>query len=149
MSVLNPRDKQGGKVYGQHMAKFESDIDEINKTFLQDGDYDDVEDLEFKLQEFKKKFIECDRDKSGDLNVMDVKYLMEKLGQAKTHLEVVNMIKEVDTLHQGAISYTDFVRMMLGPKSSVLKIILIFEGLGKPKERPKGRPPKKDLASLP
>ena len=27
--------------------------------------------------------------------------------------------------------------------------ILLFEGLGKPKEKPKGPPPKKDLASLP
>ncbi|GFN93634.1 allograft inflammatory factor-1 [Plakobranchus ocellatus] len=149
MANLNPTDKQGGKAYGQHMAKWEAELDEINKGFLQDGDYDDVDDLEFKLSEFKNKFIECDRDRSGDLNVMDVKYLMEKLGQAKTHVEVVKMISEVDSHNQGAINYTDFVRMMLGPKSSVLKIILLFEGLGKPQERPKGPPPKKDLSSLP
>ena len=53
---------------------------------------------------------------------MNVKYLMEKLGQAKTHLEVTKMIEEVDSRGQGAINYQDFVRMMLGPKSSVLKM---------------------------
>ncbi|CAL1548730.1 unnamed protein product [Lymnaea stagnalis] len=131
------------------MAKWESQLDEINKEFLDDEFYKDDEELSFKLTEYKAKFIECDQDLSGDLNVMDVKYLLQKLGQAKTHLEVMNMIKEVDSTHKDAINYRDFVKMMLGAKSSILKIILLFEGLGKAKEKPKGLPPKRDLSSLP
>ena len=52
---------------------------------------------------------------------MDVKYMMEKLGQAKTHLELKKMIAEVDTTNSGAINYKDFVTMMLGKNSGVLK----------------------------
>ncbi|XP_055888954.1 allograft inflammatory factor 1-like [Biomphalaria glabrata] len=149
MPAFNPTDKQGGKAFGEYMAKWEAQLDEINKEFLNDEFFNDDEELSFKLQEYKAKFIECDQDLSGDLDVMDVKYLLQKLGQAKTHLEVISMIKEVDSTHKDAINYRDFVRMMLGPKSSILKIILLFEGLGKPKEKPKGPPPKRDLASLP
>ncbi|XP_059154565.1 allograft inflammatory factor 1-like [Physella acuta] len=149
MPAINPTDKQGGKAFGEYMRRWEAEIDEINKEFLCDDCYSEDEDLEFKLKEYKVKFIECDQDLSGDLNVMDVKYLLQKLGQAKTHLEVMNMIKEVDSTHKDAINYTDFVKMMLGKKSSVLKFILLFEGLGKAKEQPKGIPPKRDISSLP
>ena len=72
--------------------------------------------------------------------------MMEKLGQAKTHLELKKMIAEVDTtnkgkigllinntcstiyilcvyiLYTGTINYPDFLTMMLGKKSSVLKL---------------------------
>lgn len=48
--------------------------------------------------------------------------MLEKLGQAKTHLELKKMIKEVDTTNTEAINYRDFVRMMLGPQSGVLKM---------------------------
>ncbi|BFZ25357.1 hypothetical protein BsWGS_28396 [Bradybaena similaris] len=149
MPVFDRSDRQGGKAFGQYLAKWEKQLDDINQGFLQDEYFNDVEDLEFKLKEYKDKFIECDRDLSGDLNVMDVKYLLEHLGQPKTHLEVVKMIKEVDSTQKEAINYTDFAKMMLGPKSTVLKIILQFEGLGKPKAKPSGLPPKRDLASLP
>lgn len=48
--------------------------------------------------------------------------MMEKLGQAKTHLELKKMISEVDTTGKGTICYKDFVDMMLGTKTTVLKL---------------------------
>lgn len=149
MPTFNPNDKQGGKAFGEYMAKWESSLDEINKEFLENEQYNSDEELPQKLGEYKKKFIECDQDLSGDLNIMDVKYMLEKLGQAKTHLELKKMIKEVDTTNTEAINYRDFVRMMLGPQSGVLKMILMFEAFGKTPDKPKGPPPKRDLSSLP
>ncbi|XP_076466688.1 allograft inflammatory factor 1-like [Babylonia areolata] len=149
MPTFDPTDKQGGKAFGEFMAKWESSFDETNKEFEEDETYKDDEELHDKLQQYKKKFIECDQDLSGDLNMMDVKYMLEKLGQAKTHLELKAMIKEVDSTNTGAINYRDFLRMMLGPQSSVLKMILLFESFNKPPEKPTGKPPKRDLASLP
>lgn len=56
--------------------------------------------------------------------------MMEKLGQAKTHLEMKKMIREIDTTNKGTICYKDFVSMMVGPKTSVLKlwvyILIVF-----------------------
>ena len=48
--------------------------------------------------------------------------MMEKLDQAKTHLELKKMIAEVDRRNSGSISFNDFVFMMLGRKSSILKM---------------------------
>ena len=48
--------------------------------------------------------------------------MMEKLGQAKTHLELKKMIAEVDTTNSGTITYSEFLVMMLGKRSSVLKL---------------------------
>ena len=48
--------------------------------------------------------------------------MMEKLGKAKTHLEIQKMIKEVDTTGSGTINYREFVLMMLGGKSTILKL---------------------------
>ena len=53
---------------------------------------------------------------------MELKQMLEKLGQAKTHKEVVKMIKDVDTTGKGTISYRDFCDMMLGTKQSVLRM---------------------------
>lgn len=53
---------------------------------------------------------------------MELKRMMEKLGQAKTHLELKKMIAEVDTNNSGTIHYHEFLDMMLGKQSSILKL---------------------------
>nr|CAC38780.1 allograft inflammatory factor 1 [Suberites domuncula]CAC85493.1 Allograft Inflammatory Factor 1 [Suberites domuncula] len=140
---------QGGKAYGQLRRDQESGLDELNRSYLTSGDWDDVEDLEERLEAYKKQFMEFDEDNSGDIDIMELKRMMEKLGQAKTHLELKKMIAEVDKNNSGTIHYNEFLDMMLGKKSSVLKLILMFEEKKKAKEIPKGLPPKKSLADLP
>lgn len=146
------KNHQGGKAYGALKSGQEDKLDEINKSFINTGDYDDEEewpDLEGTLNAYKKQFMEFDEDNSGDIDIMELKRMMEKLGQAKTHLELKKMIAEVDTTNSGTITYEEFLHMMLGKKSSILKKILMFEALMKEKEIPKGIPPKRDLSSLP
>mmetsp|Transcript_55749 Transcript_55749/g.90842 ORF Transcript_55749/g.90842 Transcript_55749/m.90842 type:complete len:150 (+) Transcript_55749:67-516(+) len=145
-------DHQGGKKYGQLRKTQEQNLDEINKSYINSGDYDDEEeypDLNDRLEAYKKQFMEFDEDNSGDIDIMELKRMMEKLGQAKTHLELKKMIAEVDTTNSGTISYPEFLTMMLGKKSSVLKLILMFEEKKKEKLRPQGVAPKRDLSSLP
>ena len=57
--------------------------------------------------------------------------MMEKLGQAKTHLELKKMIQEVDKTGKGTICYRDFVDMMLGAKTTVLKLWVIIGKMNK------------------
>nr|AEX55297.1 allograft inflammatory factor-1 [Pinctada imbricata] len=143
-------DKQGGKKYGQLRKEQEAILDDINQTFADDKDYvEEYEDLADRLQRYKEQFMEFDEDNSGDIDIMELKRMMEKLGQAKTHLELKKMIAEVDTTDSGTIHYNEFVGMMLGKKSSVLKLILMFEEKKKEKEKPKGVAPKKSLSDLP
>ncbi|XP_066913709.1 allograft inflammatory factor 1-like [Clytia hemisphaerica] len=145
-------DHQGGKAFGQLKKQQELSLDEINKTYLGDEDYQDEEeypDLQGSLVTYKKQFMEFDLDNSGDIDLMELKMMMEKLGQAKTHLELKKMIAEVDRENRGAISYNDFLFMMLGKKSSVLKLILKFEKAMAGPEKKTGVAPKRDLSSLP
>ena len=39
--------------------------------------------------------------------------MMEKLGQAKTHLELKKMIAEVDTTNSGAVVHPFFLKVLL------------------------------------
>ncbi|KAB0379923.1 hypothetical protein FD755_007707 [Muntiacus reevesi] len=83
-------------------------------------------------------------------HLMSLKRMMEKLGVPKTHLEMKKMISEVTGGVSDTISYRDFVNMMLGKRSAVLKLVMMFEGKaneGSPK--PVGPPPERDIASLP
>eukprot|EP00794_Sanderia_malayensis_P015832 gene15832-17428_t len=145
------QDYQGGKAYGQLRASQEKQLDDINELYLDDhaDDVEEYPDLAARLKAFKAQFMEFDENNSGDIDIMELKRMMEKLGQAKTHLELKKMIAEVDTRDSGTIDYKDFLTMMLGKRNSILKIILMFEEKKKGKELPKGPAPKRDLSSLP
>ena len=62
------------------------------------------------------------RSASPPADLMSLKRMMEKLGVPKTHLEMKKMISEVTSGVSDTISYRDFVNMMLGKRSAVLKL---------------------------
>ncbi|EDO43298.1 predicted protein, partial [Nematostella vectensis] len=53
------------------------------------------------LSIFLEQFMEYDTDCSGEIDIVKLKLVMEKLGQAKTHLELKKMIAEIDTTDSG------------------------------------------------
>uniref|UniRef100_A0AC11EG67 Allograft inflammatory factor 1 like n=1 Tax=Ovis aries TaxID=9940 RepID=A0AC11EG67_SHEEP len=121
-----------------------------SKEFLCDQKFSDEENLPEKLAAFKEKYMEFDLNNEGEIDLMSLKRMMEKLGVPKTHLEMKKMISEVTGGVSDTISYRDFVNMMLGKRSAVLKLVMMFEGKaneGSPK--PVGPPPERDIASLP
>lgn len=141
---------QGGKAFGELKTQQEDFLDSLNKEFLDDPKYSTDEDLAEKLEIFKKKYMDFDLNAQGDIDIMALKCMLEKLGAAKTHLELKKMITEVTGGMSETISYRDFVRMMLGKRSAILKIILMYEEKAKEKdEKPAGPPPKKIIADLP
>ncbi|XP_070101432.1 allograft inflammatory factor 1 isoform X3 [Equus przewalskii] len=129
------RDLQGGKAFGLLKAQQEERLDEINKQFLDDPKYSSDEDLPSKLEAFK--------------NIMSLKRMLEKLGVPKTHLELKKLIKEVSSGSGETFSYTDFLRMMLGKRSAILKMILMYEEKAREQEKPTGVPAKKAISELP
>ena len=146
---LNLADKQGGKKFGILKQRQEDDLNEINKEYEAEDAYSEIEDLAEQLVSYRAQFMEFDLDNSGDIDEMELKQMLEKLGTPKTHKEVKKMIHEVDTTDSGTISYREFLNMMLGKKSSVLKLILKFEQRNKEQMKPTSPPPKRDISSLP
>ena len=139
---------QGGKAFGAALSSFEKELDQIGAEYLAGNS----EATQADIDKYKAKFLIYDEDRSGDISLEELKRMMEKLGKAVTHKEAVHMISQVDTVGKGTIHYKDFLTMMLGASSnSILKKILMFEELSKPKEDPmkKGPAPKKSIADLP
>ncbi|XP_044275693.1 allograft inflammatory factor 1 [Varanus komodoensis] len=144
---MNP---QGGKAFGVLKTQQEELLDSLNKEFLDDPKYSTDEDLAEKLELFKKKYMDFDLNAQGDIDIMALKRMLEKLGAAKTHLELKKMITEVTGGMSETISYRDFVRMMLGKRSAILKIILMYEEKAKEKDEKLAGPPlKKKISDLP
>ncbi|KAJ0057128.1 hypothetical protein NL108_002055 [Boleophthalmus pectinirostris] len=145
-----PSNAQGGKAFGLLKDQQRQKLEEINQEYLEDQKYSDEEDLAVKLEGFKNKYAEFDLNDQGEIDLMGLKRMMEKLGVPKTHLELKKMIVEVTGGSSNTINYRDFVKMMLGKRSAVLKLVLIFEDKanGSP-SKPSGPPPKRDIASLP
>ncbi|XP_025846195.1 allograft inflammatory factor 1 isoform X2 [Vulpes vulpes] len=81
--------------------------------------------------------------------IMALKRMLEKLGVPKTHLELKKLIREVSSSSGETFSYSDFLKMMLGKKSAILKIILMYEEKAREQEKPAGPPAKKDISELP
>ncbi|PIK53169.1 allograft inflammatory factor 1 [Apostichopus japonicus] len=140
----------GGKQWGRLKEEQNVRLTEINEQVVANGDYKeyDPEELEEKLVAFKDQFMEYDLDNSDDLDVTDVSKMMEKLGKPKNIIEVRKIIAEVDTNNSGTIGYNEFLQMMLGKKSSVLKLILMFEEKGKGCAKPDGIAPKRSLEEM-
>ncbi|NWY96897.1 AIF1L factor, partial [Loxia curvirostra] len=146
-AMAAPRRPSGG---GLRRAPQDGRLDEINKEFLSDPKFSNEKDLEEKLAVFKEKYMEFDLNNQGEIDLMSVKRMMEKLGAPKTHLELKRMISEVTGGVSDTISYQDFVNLMLGKRSAVLKLVMMFEGKANESSRkPSGPPPERDIASLP
>ncbi|KAM7137251.1 allograft inflammatory factor 1 isoform 2-T2 [Molossus nigricans] len=129
------QDLQGGKAFGLLKAQQEERLDGINKQFLDDPKYCSDEGLPSKLDTFK--------------NIMSLKRMLEKLGVPKTHLELKKLIKEVSGGSGETFNYSDFLRMMLGKRSAILKMILMYEEKAREQEKPTGPPAKKAISELP
>uniref|UniRef100_V9LIC1 Allograft inflammatory factor 1-like protein n=1 Tax=Callorhinchus milii TaxID=7868 RepID=V9LIC1_CALMI len=140
---------QGGKMYGLSKQKQDEELETVNKGFLDDPKYNTDEDLEAKLSAFKAKFMQFELNDRGDLDIMGLKRMLEKLGAAKTHLELKKMITEVTGGMSDSISYTNFIKLMLGKRSAIAKIILMYEEKAKETQVPTGTPQKKAIKDLP
>ncbi|XP_018543702.1 allograft inflammatory factor 1 [Lates calcarifer] len=142
---------QGGKAYGLLKSQQEEKLNSINEAFLSDPQYAEEEDLASKLEMFKKKYMEFDLNDKGEIDIMGLKRMLEKLGLAKTHLELKKMMSEVvGGTSKDTISYNDFLNMMLGKRNAILKLILMFEGMGKEQEpKSTGPPQRKTFSDLP
>uniref|UniRef100_A0A8C7L2A8 Allograft inflammatory factor 1-like n=1 Tax=Oncorhynchus kisutch TaxID=8019 RepID=A0A8C7L2A8_ONCKI len=138
------------KAFGLLKAQQRERCEEINKEYMEDQKYRDEEDLPEKLDSFKNKYAEFDLNDQGEIDMMGMKRMMEKLGVPKTHLEMKKMISEVTEGISDSINYRDFVKMMLGKRSAVLKLVMIFEDKANGAScKPDGPPPKRDITSLP
>mmetsp|Transcript_9406 Transcript_9406/g.9738 ORF Transcript_9406/g.9738 Transcript_9406/m.9738 type:complete len:170 (+) Transcript_9406:49-558(+) len=119
----------GGKAYGQLKMRQIRSLQEINKSFLEDEDYENIENLEDKLNGLLDQFVEFDLNNSGDINIIELKMMIEKKGLQRTHLELRKMIGKVDLNKSGTINYDEFVIELLSQEDSEFKEIVQTENV--------------------
>jgi len=120
--------------FGQKKLGNALDATKINQTYLDNPQFDVTQE---RLDELLLQFQEMDEDGSGDIDVYELGRAMERLGKPKNKLQLTKMIDEVDLDKSGTINYSEFLNMMLGKMSSVLRLILLFEKKSKPDEEEK------------
>ncbi|XP_013379755.1 uncharacterized protein LOC106151192 isoform X2 [Lingula anatina] len=94
-----------GKVFGTSAGKFfglmkeaqSKHLERMNRMYLLDDRYRDVDHLQEKLHVYKNLFLEFDENGSGDIDALELKRMLQKLGVHRTNLEIRRMIAEVDS----------------------------------------------------
>uniref|UniRef100_A0A8C2YQK4 Allograft inflammatory factor 1-like EF-hand domain-containing protein n=1 Tax=Chinchilla lanigera TaxID=34839 RepID=A0A8C2YQK4_CHILA len=130
------RDFQGGKAFGLLKAPQEERLEEINQQLLEDPKYSTDEDLPSQLEAFKRKYMQFNLNGNGDIDIVSLKRMLEKPGVPKTHLELKKLTGKVSGGSGETFSYPDFLRMMLGKRSAILKMILMYEEKAREQEKP-------------
>jgi len=67
---------------------------------------------EEQVAEFKEAFMLFDKDEDGTITTIELKSVMESLGQRPTDEDVKGMVQEVDVDGNGTIEFNEFLQMM-------------------------------------
>jgi len=110
--------KLGHNMKPEFMEKWEEDIDVEGTGFI---DYDEFE-LLFRRQlqeidderELKEMFRVLDKEKKGEVNVNELRWIMKSLGDDLTEEDIDEMIADVDTDGSGWVDYDEFAKLMSG-----------------------------------
>lgn len=74
------------------------------------------------IKEYRKIFQKYDVDRSNFIDLMELKLMMEKLGEPQTHLGLKDMIKAVDEDSDGQISFREFMLIFKFAKEGTLQV---------------------------
>jgi Ca2+-binding EF-hand superfamily protein len=74
------------------------------------------------IKEYRKTFQKYDVDHSNFIDFMELKLMMEKLGEPQTHLALKEMIKAIDEDNDGEISFREFMLIFRYARNGTLEI---------------------------
>ncbi|XP_039250672.1 EF-hand domain-containing protein D2-like [Styela clava] len=74
------------------------------------------------IKEYEKMFKKYDTGRDGFIDLMELKYMMEKLDAPQTHLGLKAMIKEVDEDYDSKMSFREFLLIFRKASNNELQI---------------------------
>lgn len=112
--------KELGEVINALGCKTDTDFLE---NLIKDNDFDGSGQIEFnefirmmskanKEQDLREAFKVFDKNGDGKISKMELKTVLESLGQHLTDRELDDMMNEADTNHDGAVDFEEFKKMM-------------------------------------
>jgi len=114
--------------FGKARAGLEDEIDKANATELEKGKAEKDD-----LLKYKAKFLQIDKDGSGDLDTMEILTFLNSSGvkdgaKAWTEPKVKEkIISKFDDTGKGRLRYAGFLRFVLGDDGKVLRLKMKFE----------------------
>ncbi|ELU00393.1 hypothetical protein CAPTEDRAFT_170356 [Capitella teleta] len=109
--------KMGHTFKSEFLEKLEDVIDTEGTGFIQFEEFCTI--VKKKMQEdedereLKEIFRVLDKDKKGEVNVSELRWILKNLGDDLTEEDIDDMIADVDTDGSGWVDYEEFAHLML------------------------------------
>merc|ERR1712047_2410 len=110
--------KMGHNITPEFLEKWEEDIDQDGTGYVE---YEEFETLvRRKIQEdedereLKEIFRVLDKEKRGEVNTSELRWILKSLGDDLTEEDIDDMIADVDTDGSGWVDYDEFSKLMMG-----------------------------------
>jgi len=116
--IQNAMKKLGHNVSGDWLESIEDEIDQEGTGYINFDEF--VEILRKKMQtdederELREIFRVLDKEKKGEVNVNELRWILKNLGDDLTEDDIDDMIADVDTDGSGWVDYEEFAKLMLG-----------------------------------
>ncbi|CAD5123643.1 DgyrCDS11969 [Dimorphilus gyrociliatus] len=108
----------GHSIKSDWLEKFEDEIDTEGTGFIEFEEFCDI--VKRKMQEeedereLKEIFRVLDKEKKGEVDVNELRWILKSLGDDLTEEDIDDMIADVDTDGSGWVDYEEFAKLMLG-----------------------------------
>lgn len=108
----------GHSIKPDFLESIEEDIDQDGTGFIGLDEFMDI--IQKKLQadederELKEIFRVLDKEKKGEVNTTELRWILKSLGDDLTEEDIDDMIADVDTDGSGWVDYEEFSKLMLG-----------------------------------
>lgn len=115
--VMAAMKKIGYNIKSEFLEKWEDDIDTECTGFIGLDEFNLI--VRRKLQEdedereLKDMFRILDKEKTGEVNVNQLRWILKGVGENLTEEEIDDMIADVDTDGSGFVDYDEFAKLMM------------------------------------
>nr|XP_033817640.1 allograft inflammatory factor 1-like isoform X2 [Geotrypetes seraphini] len=115
----------------------EGEINFVIKEYLTDEPFQDIGDLQGKLEKLKYMFMKYDPSSKGDIDYDTLSILVRELGFFRSPSELKKLMQEITGNRSNAVTFKDFAMMMLGRRSTMCQRIMRYnENRGEPLKLP-------------
>jgi len=116
--IANVFKKMGQNISAEMLETFEDDIDEEGTGYIDFDEFQFIYRKKIQAEEDERELKECfrvlDKEKRGEVNTNEIRYILKALGDDLTDEEIDDMIADVDTDGSGWVDYEEFSKLMNG-----------------------------------
>ncbi|XP_029474013.1 allograft inflammatory factor 1-like [Rhinatrema bivittatum] len=104
----------------------EREINFVIKDYLTDEPFQDIGDLQGKLEKLKYMFMKYDSSRRGEIDYDTLSILIRELGFFRTPSELKKLVQETTGNRGSAVTYKDLAMIVLGRRSTMCQRIMHY-----------------------